>query len=526
MFTRKDFGAYLQELRAVETAMARHYAAIVDDIDDETLRLRFTGLMQSENEHARLLDDLEEIARGRSAIVLPPLKWTIGRKVAGLVVFLSTALVGIFVYTHWQQTRIADELATTARVDMPLTEAVTTIHTRVLAQHLIIEKCLRLQRPDTPSDAQATKGFEATFREHTASIAERADQGLSLLDGVRHVSPSARRAYGRFHQSLQQLQTQHSRFSAEAGEVLKLIRLGEPRIDAALIGGLESTGALVAEQADTLLRDIARFTAASAMATERRERQVRLTMWTGIAGAVLSGVLVAVLLIRQLNRNLAALAGGAGAIAESFVADEIPDKRLQVRSTDEVRLLAHVLNTMIDAFSNNLRRRQRLEAELEMTSSTDRLTGVQNRRKCEETLTNEVARAARYETPLAVILFDVDHFKQVNDSYGHEAGDDVLKGIARRVQQALRQSDLLFRFGGEEFLVVAPNTGPDGATTLAEKLRTAVAQTDFPPAGSITVSLGVSVFQRGDHERSLVKRADDALYEAKRAGRNRVVGAH
>lgn len=160
--------------------------------------------------------------------------------------------------------------------------------------------------------------------------------------------------------------------------------------------------------------------------------------------------------------------------------------------------------------------------ELERLAATDRLTGLANRLRLDETLEREIYRAHRYVSPLSVILVDVDHFKAVNDSLGHAAGDAALAGIAGVLRARIRESDLVGRWGGEEFLIVSPGSGGEAARQLAEHLREAVAATALPRCGARTASFGVAECAGDDSPATLVARADSALYAAKHAGRNRV----
>lgn len=122
-------------------------------------------------------------------------------------------------------------------------------------------------------------------------------------------------------------------------------------------------------------------------------------------------------------------------------------------------------------------------------------------------------------------MFDIDHFKQVNDNYGHDVGDEVLKGLVELVRQQMRRADLLARWGGEEFMIMAAETPCTGALELAEKLRRRVAAESFEQVGKVTISLGVAAYHRQEPLKNLLKRVDDALYQAKEQGRNRVVAA-
>ncbi len=167
--------------------------------------------------------------------------------------------------------------------------------------------------------------------------------------------------------------------------------------------------------------------------------------------------------------------------------------------------------------------RVELELELERQASYDSLTGLLNRRKFEKMLSRELRRASRYQATFAVIIFDVDHFKSVNDSFGHDVGDMVLRQLAREVRAHIRDSDGLGRWGGEEFILLLPETGVDDAMHVAESIRSALEHTHFDGPGTVTVSLGVSGFQPGDTLSGMLKRADRALYRAKEQGRNRAV---
>jgi diguanylate cyclase (GGDEF)-like protein len=161
-------------------------------------------------------------------------------------------------------------------------------------------------------------------------------------------------------------------------------------------------------------------------------------------------------------------------------------------------------------------------SELQRVASTDMLTGLHNRRKLDEVLGHEVERVQRYGGGLAVILLDIDHFKQTNDSYGHPAGDRVLAAVAAILRSGARSIDSVGRWGGEEFMVICPQTELDGARALADMLRLRIGAADFPEVGRKTCSFGVAALDADETPSALVARADAALYRAKQAGRNAV----
>jgi diguanylate cyclase (GGDEF)-like protein len=158
----------------------------------------------------------------------------------------------------------------------------------------------------------------------------------------------------------------------------------------------------------------------------------------------------------------------------------------------------------------------------------DGLTQAHNKRHLFEALEKEITRARRYNRDLSCIMFDIDHFKKINDVHGHLAGDYVLKEIARVVRSRLRGEETFARYGGEEFCIVCPETPLDGARTLAEDIRRRVAEAAFVFQNEriqCTISCGVALLGDGDKDGvSLIKHADEKLYEAKRGGRNKVVG--
>jgi len=163
--------------------------------------------------------------------------------------------------------------------------------------------------------------------------------------------------------------------------------------------------------------------------------------------------------------------------------------------------------------------------QLYRLATTDYLTGAYNRRHFSKTLHDEVARAKRYGTSLSLISFDLDHFKNVNDRFGHDVGDRVLKDVAGLMERMSRASDTFARMGGEEFIILAPSTNIDEAKLFAEKLRHALENHQIDVVGRVTASFGVAQLGDGEGEEALLKRADDALYNSKYSGRNRWVAA-
>jgi diguanylate cyclase (GGDEF)-like protein len=162
---------------------------------------------------------------------------------------------------------------------------------------------------------------------------------------------------------------------------------------------------------------------------------------------------------------------------------------------------------------------------LELLSTIDSLTGLYNRFKLDNVFTYELNKARRYKKRFSIIIADLDNFKQVNDNYGHQIGDKVIQELATVLTNNARCTDTVGRWGGEEFLIICPDTDLQGAKRFAEKVRQAVKQHHFPVIHDLTCSFGVTSFNVQDTQQSMMQRADQALYYAKENGRNRVITA-
>ena len=216
--------------------------------------------------------------------------------------------------------------------------------------------------------------------------------------------------------------------------------------------------------------------------------------------------------------------GGFQWLAEHDIADL---ERLSVALL-EINAKYQVIQQHLHGVNQQLRRRQ---AEVLALSQSDALTGVGNRRYLDTALQQQVAQALQTGAPLSVVMSDLDHFKTVNDTYGHPAGDAVLAAFGAQLRQNSRASDVVARFGGEEFLVLMPETPLASALEWAERMRALCERTTVAPLDApITVSLGVATLHHSaasaaDAIRQLIQDADAALYQAKRTGRNRVAVA-
>ncbi len=221
----------------------------------------------------------------------------------------------------------------------------------------------------------------------------------------------------------------------------------------------------------------------------------RLSLWEGYYHEIIGGIAL-----------LIGLALGFRFYDLKRYSQKIEDSQTELQATNE-----SLVKTQ-----NELQQKNQL---LEEMSNRDRLTGLYNRGYIDETLTSEIERAERYGNHLSIILVDIDHFKQVNDNFGHQMGDKVLQAVAGVLSANLRSIDKVGRWGGEEFMIICPNSSVQQATLLAEKLRCEIEQIPINKLSHITASFGVAGFHKNSME-EMVNEADAALYRSKDAGRN------
>ena len=218
-------------------------------------------------------------------------------------------------------------------------------------------------------------------------------------------------------------------------------------------------------------------------------------------------------------------------MALSFVATHLLRKQQVI--SEQLRESKDELVVIVDERTNDLRikniilekeikDRMEIEKKLVVQATIDPLTSIFNRRKFNEELQSEINRNLRYHNELSLIIFDLDKFKNINDRFGHHVGDEVLIEFTQIISNNIRDTDVFARWGGDEFVILLPETNLETSIEASEKLRMMAAKHQYPYIGRVTASFGVTHFLKGDNEATFISRADDALYDAKKNGRNKV----
>ncbi len=295
---------------------------------------------------------------------------------------------------------------------------------------------------------------------------------------------------------------------------------------------------LQAKALDPIAEELKALSAAEVERTRDRIAWVSRIAGGTILGSALLGLGCVIMVGRVLHASITSKIVDLTRQASAIRAGHL-DVVAANGSADELGVLADALNAMthrirdlVENLEEKVRQRTRELAQtnqeldrknqaLAVLSLTDRLTGLCNRRKLDQAVRSEWRRARRYGTPFATVMIDLDDFKKVNDRFGHARGDEVLVRVADILMAMTRETDTVGRWGGEEFLLVCPETTLENARGMAEKIRREIAETVFPSVGTQTASFGLAAFEDDDDPWLIVDRADAALYRAKAKGRNR-----
>ncbi|PAJ75044.1 hypothetical protein CJF42_07490 [Pseudoalteromonas sp. NBT06-2] len=440
-------------------------------------------------------------------------RWTIAKKFGGTVFILLVIILSLLVHSVIALTKIEAELKEISTIDVPLTKHANEIEIAQVEQRILMDELIR----------KKLLTHEDTKKEETEIIrwSEEIDKQFEIAINISQIAVNTVSS-NEFHHILMTLTTLKEKHDSIYLLLKQLIDGDntEKHLDM-IIQQDEAFDRL----AIALIHAIEELTQRKAKVTVKHEELFAMISYSlGGVGAII-GIVLAVLIIMSIKASISKITRNINLVSSAIASNkDIPiDQVEQVQSSDEFGELSHDLTHLISQVSSDIDKRERVSKQLNELATKDHLTKCYNRFKWDESRELEVTRALNTKVPLALIFFDIDHFKKVNDNFGHDVGDTTLIDVARIAQQSIRQFDTLYRTGGEEFSVLLPNTELPNAEQLAERIRKSIASYQFETVGKVTVSLGVTIFKGvADNGSTFAKRADSALYQAKDAGRNQV----
>jgi len=445
-------------------------------------------------------------------------QWTIARKIGGLAAVFILFILLLLLYSIVTLRGIQGELKEIAELDVPLTELINRIEIEQLEQQITMDRLLRrARRQDADGNIGEFKDAKERLQNHSAALNRHIEAGLLLSAAGAETLP----LFVSITAALAESQRDVNRLYSGVFDMLATIEAGGYP-DAETIEAAVGLSTALDESLLSLLERVEAFTNREIQILENHERVFLLVNTSlGVAG-VLLGVGLTILVIVGIRTNLFRLKQSVSAVTHSIAENrEIERPSIDVASSDEIADLAEDVHLMLEKISNDIRQREEFAKRMQLAATTDPLTGAYNRRKWEEDLEIEIERVKRSHDEMSIILFDIDHFKDVNDTFGHDEGDKVLVGVVTTVTGAIRKADALYRIGGEEFVVLAPYTDRAHVGVLAEKIRASVQGQAFDTVGGVTVSLGCAQFDKQESDGArLYKSADACLYRAKQSGRN------
>ncbi|WP_394181798.1 GGDEF domain-containing protein [Marinomonas posidonica] len=440
------------------------------------------------------------------------------RKISSLSFILLSFLFIVIFYSAYQSQRIYKEMQEVAEIDVPLSEVMADIEMLQLKQHLLMES-IRQQGDVFFSDKSMQEKSVEGFDSFSAQLATQLNKSTEILrTGLGFGSVRIKLLD---HQSLlQQINLLHQHRIKFDHLIDDFFEQGKQGFSTSW-QMLEQQDKELDTQTDALLRKINQLTISVSATVESQERHfVVMNAVLGISAFGI-GTYLTLYIIITFRKRIWSLRGQIESLHRSIVIEH--DKTsAQHKDLDELDELETDLKALVRQFSKEMSNRHKVEAQLIELATRDKLTGAFNRHKWDELIKDELALANRGHH-FSLILLDVDHFKKINDTYGHDVGDNVLKLLANTLRNCLREIDVLFRVGGEEFAVLVKDTSLQDASMLAEQLRKKVEALNKSGMPPFTISLGVTDYQDFDDQSRIVKRADVLLYEAKGAGRNRVM---
>ncbi|MBY8069311.1 diguanylate cyclase [Vibrio fluvialis] len=442
---------------------------------------------------------------------------SIKQKIGGLFVLLLSFLFFVIVYSGYKIKLIEKEMREVAYLDIPLSQIMRQVEFIELEQHLQFEQY----------QLKGEKPYQE-LKQHQQLVFQQ-QQLKSLLDravGLITESLSAKQlmlAKGDHERVLSRIESYAQKSAAFESHLEQLFE--SQTLNDEQRSAMEQMAAELESAENAIIQQLNTITTNDVYYTEKHEKEfLFVSSLLGISAVVL-GFLLTVYIVQIILQRIKRIQGDIKTLNASLdQGDSLSQETVnKITTKDELAELEHDIKAVMSRLAKEITCREQVEKQLLTLATQDKLTGAYNRHKWDEQIHMQLSLAQRGGYPFGLILLDVDYFKRVNDQFGHQVGDQLLKRMVSELQQRIRSTDMLFRLGGEEFAILLPMQDIESACKLAESLRSQMELLQVGNLPAFTISIGVTSYHDMDSEASIFRRADMALYRAKAQGRNQVV---
>jgi len=441
---------------------------------------------------------------------------SIKKKVGGLFITLLAFMFFVIVFSAYKVHQIEREMRVVAFLDIPLSQLIQQVEFIEIEQHLQFEQFqLQSQLADNPRKEHQQFAFEKrkikALLDKAVSIIEKA---LSSKEVILQAD-----AHKKVAIVIEKYQQKSNEFETYLENIYEQEHLSEQerlKVES-MAKELEIAQREIIEQLNGLTSDDAYYT------DKHEEDFLFVSSLLGLC-AIILGLILTTYTIKIILLRIHRIQSKIETLSINVEHHELPlELQKKPETRDELAALEHDIKIVISRLNQEMLSREEIEKQLLVLATHDRLTGVYNRHKWEEQIEHQINMASRGDYNFSLLVLDVDYFKQINDHHGHQIGDQVLKFLAAQLEKQIRSTDMLFRIGGEEFVIITPTQESKQAYQLAKRLHSHINTLEPNPLPKFTVSFGVANYEIGDTSSLLFNRADQALYQAKAQGRDCIV---
>lgn len=442
---------------------------------------------------------------------------SIKQKIGGLFVLLLSFLFFVIVYSGYKIKLIEKEMREVAYLDIPLSQIMRQVEFIELEQHLQFEQYqLKGEKPYQELKQHQQLVFQ---QQQLKSLLDRAVSLITESLSAKQLM-LAKSDHERVLSRIESYAQQSAAFESHLDQLFNSQALSDEQRSA-----MEQMAAELESAENAIIQQLNTITTNDAYYTEKHEKEfLFVSSLLGISAVVL-GFLLTVYIVQIILQRIQRIQGDIKTLNASLdQGDSLSQETVnKITTKDELAELEHDIKAVMSRLAKEITCREQVEKQLLTLATQDKLTGAYNRHKWEEQINMQLNLAQRGGYPFGLILLDVDYFKRVNDQFGHQVGDQLLKHMVSELQQRIRSTDMLFRLGGEEFAILLPMQDIESACKLAESLRSQMELLQVDNLPAFTISIGVTSYHDMDSEASIFRRADMALYRAKAQGRNQIV---